>query len=107
MNCCLIDPTSIVMSEVVQPMEVQVDAVPVVTPKEAVPAEKKASGKQKAQISSKDYEEITDLLKIRLKQLEDANPDEFQGCQWKELTEWFIVEVTDSICLITLLITFS
>jgi hypothetical protein len=52
----------------------------------------KKGNKQKTQISAKEYEEITDLLKYHLKHLEDEDPDNFHGCSWKDLTTWYLTE---------------
>lgn len=56
------------------------------------------SSKAKASIGAKEYEEICQLLYLRLKQLEEdflsSSPEaDFQGCRWGDLVDWYIEQV--------------
>ncbi len=56
---------------------------------------KKKEKKSKAHISAKEYDEITQLISLRLKQIEDEHPDDFNGVTWKDVMEWFVTATHD------------
>jgi hypothetical protein len=45
-------------------------------------------------VSSKEYEEYTQLIAYRLKQLEDTDSENFSGCLWGDLLAWFLSQVS-------------
>jgi DNA replicative helicase MCM subunit Mcm2 (Cdc46/Mcm family) len=75
---------------------------PTVQPTEAeASAAASAVGKKskaKTQITAKEYDEMTNLLTLHLKQLEDDNPELFIGCKWKELADWYLETVSFRLC---------
>jgi hypothetical protein len=61
---------------------------------ETAPAAAKKPKAAKTQMTAKEYDEIKALLTLRLKTLEEEDPDGFQGCVWKDLVAWYLKQVS-------------
>lgn len=57
---------------------------------ETAPAAAKKPKAAKTQMTAKEYDEIKALLTLRLKTLEEEDPDGFQGSAWKDLVAWYL-----------------
>jgi hypothetical protein len=95
------------LSGLPQSFQQQQQQLPTAQPSDVEPAPTKKP-KAKTQITAKEYDEITNLLTLHLKQLEDDNPELFIGCKWKELADWYLGTVSDlnSFCYLVLSISF-
>ena len=57
------------------------------------PGGKVKSSKTKTHISMKEYEELTELMKLHLKQQEQEQEENFTGVRWGDLSDWVIRQV--------------
>lgn len=78
----------------------QSTAAPATTepPPAAVAAAPSKKSKQKTQIPAKEFDDISNLLKLHLKQVEEdhensGSGDSYLGCKWRDLTDWYLSEV--------------